>query len=153
MNISKELIDHLRSGGLLTSHNFIITSSALNDQGIWICGADYMVDNLVTKIPDAAQQMIDVTDGKGLFSFESKPEHFTTVTFDFESALGDLSMRLRNPIWLTNTQSIDTSQVDFDKNKVVPLPPEFENPCFALFTGQLPKMMFFANGTFKLIKT
>lgn len=137
----------------MTSPNFIIASSALNNQGIWICGADYMLDNLVTKISDAAQQMIDVIDGKGLFSFESKPEHFTTVTFDFESALGDLSMRLRNPIWSVSTQNIDTSQVDFNKNKVVPLPPEFEKPCTDLYSGQLPKMMFFADGTFKLIKT
>ncbi|GEM_PF-967744 len=153
MAISKELIDHLRSGGILYSENFIIASTAVNDKGVWVCGADYMTDKLVSEISDAAAQMIDATDGKGLFSFESQTDKYTTLSFDFESTLGDLSMRLRHPIWICGMQNKGGHQVDLDKNKVVPLPPEFESPCSALFKGQIPKMVFFSDGTFKLIKT
>jgi len=152
MNFSKELIDHLRSGGIVNSHQFIIASSALNDEGVWLCGADYMADKLVQNISDAALQIIDAIDGKGLFAFERNPNTFITLSFDFDTPFGALSMRVRNPIWIGQMPNKERLQVEFNKNKVVPLPPEFESPCSAIFSGKLPSVVFYADGTFKLIK-
>ncbi len=147
------MIDHLRSGGTLNASHCTIASKELSNDGIWVCGADYMTDNLLASIPPSAQQMIDVMDGKGLFAFEIGKDQFKTITFDFDGALGQLSMRLRAPIWISRNTTFEGTRIIIEENKVVPLPPEFESPCSALFAGQLPRMVFFADGTFKLIKT
>ena len=153
MNISKELIDHLRNGGILQSSEFIVSGSQPNNLGIWICAAEYMLDKLVHEISDGAQQMIEVTEGQGIFSFELSKDNFTDISFDYDSSLSDLSMRLRAPIWICPTSNKDASQNNIDTNKVVSLPPEFDSSCSALFNEKMPKMVFYADGTFKLIKT
>jgi len=153
MNISKELIDHLRNGGILQSSEFIVSGSQPNNLGIWICAAEYMLDKLVHEISDGAQQMIEVTEGQGIFSFELSKDNFTDISFDYDSSLSDLSMRLRAPIWICPTSNKDASQNNIDTNKIVPLPPEFDSSCSALFNKKMPKMVFYADGTFKLIKT
>ncbi|MEX2597179.1 MAG: hypothetical protein WEC59_09655 [Salibacteraceae bacterium] len=140
----------LKKGAVALGYSFQLLLSSGNQEGIYVCASDFMLEDLIGKFPEAVQQLLDATDASMRLMIEKSPNQWMEIILDYEGLVGNFVMQLRQPIIVISSKENDSCLLKNGRNKVIPLPPDFEKAIQQLFASKNETIRFYKDGSFKL---